>query len=55
MISGPFAPGSWAYNLDVMALPFNADKSRALLAEAGFRPGADGVMEKGVKKLALSL
>jgi peptide/nickel transport system substrate-binding protein len=55
VISGPYAPGSWAYNLDVKPLPFNPEKARALLAEAGFRPGADGVMEKGGKKLALSL
>jgi peptide/nickel transport system substrate-binding protein len=54
-ISGPFAPGSWAYNLDVKPLPFDPEKARALLAEAGFRPGADGTMEKGGKKLALSL
>jgi peptide/nickel transport system substrate-binding protein len=55
VISGPFAPGSWAYNLDVKPLPFSPEKARALLAEAGFRPGADGVMEKGGRKLALSL
>jgi peptide/nickel transport system substrate-binding protein len=55
VISGPFAPGSWAYNLDVKPLGFNPDQARALLAEAGFRPGADGMMEKGGKKLALSL
>src|SRR5712691_7498147 len=30
-------------------------RARALLAEAGFRPGADGIMEKDGKKLALSL
>jgi peptide/nickel transport system substrate-binding protein len=55
VVSGPFAPGSWAYNLDVRPLPFNPERSRALLAEAGFKPGADGIMEKGGKKLALSL
>src|SRR6266702_2885898 len=55
VISGPFAPGSWAYNLDVKPLPFSPERSRALLAEAGFKPGADGIMEKGGQKLALSL
>src|SRR5207344_3286151 len=55
LISGPFAPGSWAYNLDVKPLPFNPERARSLLAEAGFRSGADGVMEKDGKKLALSL
>src|SRR5437867_11191684 len=55
VISGPFAPGSWAYNLDVKPLPFGPEGARALLTEAGFRPGADGIMEKDGKKLMLSL
>jgi peptide/nickel transport system substrate-binding protein len=55
IISGPFAPGSWAYNLDVQPLPFDLRKAQDLLREAGFTPGADGVMQKGGKKLALTL
>ncbi len=55
VISGPFAPGSWAYNLDVKPLPFGPERARALLTEAGFKPGGDGIMEKDGKKLALSL
>src|SRR5437773_9663076 len=46
VISGPFAPGSWAYNLDVKPLPFSPERSRALLAEAGFKPGADGIIDR---------
>jgi peptide/nickel transport system substrate-binding protein len=55
IISGPFAPGSWAYNLDVQPIPFDPEQARALLREAGFSPGADGFMQKDGKKLALSL
>ena len=55
IISGPFAPGSWAYNLDVQPLPFDPEKAKALLQEAGFSRGADGFMQKDGKPLALSL
>jgi peptide/nickel transport system substrate-binding protein len=55
IISGPFAPGSWAYNLDVQPLPFDPEKARALLQEAGFSRGPDGFMQKDGKPLGLSL
>lgn len=55
IISGPFAPGSWAYNLDVQPLPYDPKKAVALLKEAGFSQGADGMMQKGGKKLELTL
>ena len=55
IISGPFAPGSWAYNLDVQPLPFDPEKARTLLQEAGFSRAADGFMQKDGKRLALSL
>ncbi len=55
IISGPFAPGSWAYNLDVAPLPFDPRKAVALLKEAGFSQGPDGIMQKDGKKLSLSL
>ena len=55
IISGPFAPGSWAYNLDVQPLPYDPKKAIALLNEAGFKQGADGIMQKGGKKLELTL
>ena len=55
IISGPFAPGSWAYNLDVQPLPFDPAKAKALLQEAGFSQGPDGFMQKDGKRLVLSL
>ncbi len=55
IISGPFAPGSWAYNLDVQPLAFDPEKAKALLQEAGFTRGADGVMGKGGQRLSLTL
>ncbi len=55
VISGPFAPGSWAYNLDVGSLAYDPDKARELLREAGFTMGPDGVMEKDGEQLSLTL
>ncbi len=55
IISGPFAPGSWAYNLDVQPVAFDPEKARTLLQEAGFTRGADGFMQKDGKRLGLSL
>ncbi|HBT83789.1 MAG TPA: hypothetical protein DEB35_10470 [Desulfuromonas sp.] len=55
IISGPFAPGSWAYNLEVQPLPYDPQKAIALLKEAGFEQGADGIMQKEGKKLSLRL
>jgi peptide/nickel transport system substrate-binding protein len=55
VISGPFAPGSWAYNLDVKPLPYGPAEAEKLLAQAGFKKGGDGVLVKDGKKLELSL
>jgi len=55
IISGPFAPGSWAYNLDVQPLAFDPEKSKSLLREAGFTLGSDGFMMKDGRKLVLTL
>ncbi len=42
LVSGPFAPGSWAYNLDVKPLPYNVARAKELLASAGYKAGGDG-------------
>lgn len=55
IISGPFAPGSWAYNLDVQPMAFDPQKAMALLQEAGFSKGMDGFMQKDGRRLTLSL
>jgi peptide/nickel transport system substrate-binding protein len=55
IISGPFAPGSWAYNLDVQPLRHDPLRAVELLREAGFAPGPDGIMQKDGEPLSLSL
>jgi len=37
IISGPFPPGSWAYNLDVIPDQYDPEKSKILLMEAGYK------------------
>jgi len=43
---GPYKPGTWYYNPDVPRFPYNPERAKALLTEAGWRPNPDGVMEK---------
>lgn len=52
VISGPFAPGSWAYNLDVKPLGFDPKKATDLIEEAGYKKNADGIYEKDGKALS---
>jgi peptide/nickel transport system substrate-binding protein len=42
LISGPFPPTSWAYNLDVKPYPFDLERAQALLTEAGLTKGTNG-------------
>jgi peptide/nickel transport system substrate-binding protein len=45
LISGPFAPGSWAYNLEVKPIPYNVSRAKTLLAQAGYtQTGMDGYL-----------
>jgi peptide/nickel transport system substrate-binding protein len=53
---GVLAPGVFGYK-DMQlerVYPFDRAKARALLAQAGFTPGADGIMQKGGQRLSRS-
>jgi len=53
---GVLAPGVFGYKdmqLDKL-YPFDRVKAKALLAQAGWTPGPDGIMQKGGTKLSLS-
>jgi peptide/nickel transport system substrate-binding protein len=45
----------WAYDPDVPRYPHDPGKARALLAEAGWLPGPDGIRRRGGERLSLSL
>ena len=44
--TGPYKPGTWFYNPEVPRFPYNPERAKALLAEAGWSPNAGGVLEK---------
>ncbi len=43
--TGPYKPGTWAYNASVKTYPYDMEKARALLAAAGWKEkNADGLL-----------
>jgi len=45
--TGPYKPGTWAYNPNVRTYPYDMDKARELLAAAGWRTrNAEGILVK---------
>lgn len=52
---GPMIPGRWAYNPDVRDILFDQARARQLLAEAGWRPSSDGMLQKEGKPLRFTI
>ena len=54
--TGPFLPGTWAYNPAVEETPFDPEKSRRLLKEAGFGDtDGDGILDRDGKKFSFTV
>ncbi|SJM32266.1 ABC transporter substrate-binding protein [Mesorhizobium delmotii] len=54
--TGPFPPSvSWAHNADIKPLPFDPKQTQALLDEAGWKVGADGVRTKDGQLLTFTV
>jgi peptide/nickel transport system substrate-binding protein len=51
----PVSPLSWAYNDDVPRFEYDPEKARALLAEAGWRPGPDGILQKDGRRFSFEI
>jgi peptide/nickel transport system substrate-binding protein len=49
------SPLSWAYNDDVPRFEHDPERARALLAEAGWRPGADGILVKDGRRFSFEI
>lgn len=45
---------SWAYNANLPKHEYNPDKARHVLDEAGWKPGPDGIRQKGGVRLAFT-
>ncbi|MDB4899562.1 MAG: hypothetical protein JWN53_1370, partial [Gemmatimonadetes bacterium] len=54
-VNGPIQPLSWAYEPNVRIYEHDPAKARALLDEAGWRPGADGVRIREGKRLSFTI
>ena len=48
-------PTHWAYNADVKQYPYDLEKAKALLDDAGFVPGDDGIRANGDLRLAFTM
>ena len=53
LASGDLAPFSWAFDPSLKPIPFDVAQAKALLAQAGWTPGNDGVLTKNGQRLAL--
>jgi peptide/nickel transport system substrate-binding protein len=53
--TGPYKPGTWAYTDKVRTYPFDIEKARRLLAEAGWKRNAEGQLVKDGKPFAFEL
>ena len=53
--TGQFPPSSWAYDPSVKPYAYDPAKAKALLAEAGFKPGADGVLTRDGKPFTFTI
>jgi ABC-type transport system substrate-binding protein len=53
--NGIFTPKMWFYDPDIKPLPYDPKAASALLDEAGWKPGADGIRVKDGKRLSFTL
>jgi len=54
--TGPFPPESWAYNADISPAPYDPERARTLLAEAGWRDtDGDGWLDRAGTRFAFTL
>jgi peptide/nickel transport system substrate-binding protein len=55
IVNGPIHPESWAYSEPKTQYGYDPEKARSLLAEAGWTPGADGILTKDGQPFSFTL
>ena len=53
--ASPLVPTHWLFNRQARSYPYDPPRARAMLEEAGWRPGGDGIRTKDGQRLAFSL
>lgn len=53
--NGPMPPGLWPYDPTIAPWPYDPAQAEALLDEAGFRKGPDGIRRRGSERFAFTL
>jgi ABC-type transport system substrate-binding protein len=53
--TGLFTPQMWFFNPDIKPFAYDPEKARALLAEAGWKPGPDGILQKNSERFSFTL
>lgn len=54
--TGPISPViSWAYTDEVTRYPYDVERAKRLLADAGWKPGSDGILRKDGQRFTLTL
>ena len=53
--TGIFTPQMWFFDPNIKPLSYDPEKARALLAEAGWKAGADGILEKNGERFSFTL
>ncbi|MBI5034557.1 MAG: peptide ABC transporter substrate-binding protein [Chloroflexi bacterium] len=55
LAASPIAPGTWAYNSAVPQYPFDVEKAKSILDNAGWKDPGDGVRKKDQNVLSFNL
>ncbi len=53
--TGPFVPQTWFFNDGIEPLKYDPERAMELLAEAGWVPGDDGILQKDGKRFSFTL